>query len=411
MSRLARFNNPQYQAFRKIVRDLNYLLTQNYLKSLRNRSNSKTDLIIEKEHGNTFDCTGCGSSIGHVKDSESQPIFITNVFTMHFGHTRLVSTLIQSKILKLTKHSLIIFASNFSNSWLYVQYLNPLVPVIKLDDATVNFIEAMYPSKIASIETFSLNDGEVEFKKGTEVVQQAWNTRFNRPFLKIFEEDVNFGLDALKEYGFRDSDWFVSLSTRNSNRYALERNCESSTYVEAIRTILKAGGWVVHMGKFDTQIIDFQHPRFINLLDKHCERLDIFLLSAARFHVGAASGISEIPNLFGTPTLWTNVPNLAQQPTIPNSLTLPKLNLLPAQPVRDWSAALGFDYPTDPSVQKFRDNTSDEIAHACEELLCGLPRNSKMQGVALAAFSSRGAPLHNISEYFLSKHSYLFSRQ
>jgi len=410
MGRLARFSNPQYQAFRKIIKDLNSLLAIDYLIGLRDNPGSKPDPVVDNEYGNIFDCTCCDSSIYQEKYSKHEPKFITNKFTAHFGHTRLVTILLQSKILELTTNPLIVLCSRISNSWLYEQYLSPLVPVIKLDDATVSLVETIYPSRIASIETIPLHNSLVEFKTSIEVVQQEWNSHFNQPLLKISEDDLNFGMCALKEYGFLESDWFVSLSTRNSKRYAFERNCDSSTYIEAIQVILKAGGWVFHMGKFDTQPIDFQHPRFIDLLDKHCERLDVFLLSAARFHIGAASGISEIPNLFGTPTLWTNVPDLALQPTMPNSLTIPKLNCVAAQSKGHWSTALGFDMPPHRSVREFRDNTSDEIANACQELLCGLPKNGTTQNLALSAFASKGVPLHYISEYFLSKHSYLFGK-
>ena len=409
MGRLARFSNPQYQSFRKIIKDLNSFLTLHHIMSLRYGTTSKLNLAGDKKHLKASDSSDCCSNAGCMKTSINEPLFITNRFNAHFGHSRLVAILIQSKILQLTRGTLILLSSRLSNNWLYENYLGSLIPLIKLDNATVNLIETMYPSKIASIDTLMFTNGPIEFNKGIEVVQQTWNSRLNQPLLKISNEDLSFGLDSLQKYGFRDSDWFVSLSTRNSSRYAFERNCESGTFIEAIQMVLKAGGWVFHMGKFDTQPINFRHRKFVNLLDKHCERLDVFLLSAARFHIGAASGISEIPNLFGVPTLWTNVPNLIDTASLPNSLVIPKLTTCCGEPLSNWERSLSFGHHLESERYGLRDNTPDEIAIACKEMLDGASFLGNRQNELVTQFQSQGKPPHRISEYFLSKHSDLIT--
>jgi putative glycosyltransferase (TIGR04372 family) len=90
----------------------------------------------------------------------------------------------------------------------------------------------------------------------------------------------------------------------------IPRNASIQTYIEGIKVITAAGGWVVRIGdptmttlpQMD-RVIDYPHTRFKS------ELMDIYLMSQCSFLVGTNSGPADVAFLFQTRMLLINIPD------------------------------------------------------------------------------------------------------
>ena len=112
------------------------------------------------------------------------------------------------------------------------------------------------------------------------------------------------------EMGIPSSDWFVALHVRDGGE--LEnginyRNSSIGNYLDAIRIITQAGGWVVRLGDRSVsplpnmeRVIDYARSRWKSAL------MDLYLISECRFVFGTTSGPTEVALLFDRPVLIVN---------------------------------------------------------------------------------------------------------
>src|SRR5262249_31175182 len=114
-------------------------------------------------------------------------------------------------------------------------------------------------------------------------------------------------------------------SNRNDSAHAF-RNADIESYVPAIKSIVRQGGWVLRMG----HPVKRSTPPVDGLIDyansgQRADWMDIFLCARSRFFLGTQSGLSYVPNVFGVPTIMTNYISLGIPPWYGNDLFIPKL--------------------------------------------------------------------------------------
>lgn len=109
--------------------------------------------------------------------------------------------------------------------------------------------------------------------------------------------------------------WFVCVHVREAGyrgdwKAGAHRNSSIASYIEGIKAITEAGGFVVRLGdptmtrlpRLDG-VIDYAHST------AKSEVMDLYLLSECRFFVGVNSGPLDVAFLFQKPTVLTNLTN------------------------------------------------------------------------------------------------------
>jgi len=129
----------------------------------------------------------------------------------------------------------------------------------------------------------------------------------------LSEQSCRKGESLLREMGVPEDSWFVCLHIREPGFYELEgklksmRNSTVGNYIKMIRVITAAGGWVVRLGDSTMtplppmeRVIDYPHTLY------KCDLMDIFLVKACRFFIGANSGPWQVAFLFQKPMVTVN---------------------------------------------------------------------------------------------------------
>lgn len=116
------------------------------------------------------------------------------------------------------------------------------------------------------------------------------------------------------EMGVSLTDWFVALHVREwgGSTSINYRNSSIHNYLDAIRFITQAGGWVIRLGDASMtplpvmeRVVDYAHSRWKS------ELMDLYLISECRFYLGTNSGPIDVALLFGRPLLSVNCTDLA----------------------------------------------------------------------------------------------------
>ncbi len=205
-------------------------------------------------------------------------------------------------------------------------------------------------------------------------VFKAWEDQGRGPLLSLHPDHVADGRQTLGRMGVPGNAWFVAFHTRDrsslndpANDY---RNSDPATYLEALRLITDAGGWVIRMGHPGMpplpamdRVIDYAHSPFTS------DWMDVFLMGAARFFLGDTSGPVVPPALFGVPVARANNVPLWNRPFSGRDLFISKLYLAEGRPVPfDKSMSLPYLHNhRDPGP--VRDNTAEEITELTREML------------------------------------------
>jgi len=127
---------------------------------------------------------------------------------------------------------------------------------------------------------------------------------------RMLESDRKNAEEQSVQMGIQSTDWFVCIHVRESGfRSDSEQNRNSSieNYVEGIKVITDAGGWVVRLGdssmtplpKMD-RVVDYSATQFKS------ELMDIYLISECRFFIGTNSGPDNVATLFNRPMILVN---------------------------------------------------------------------------------------------------------
>lgn len=230
------------------------------------------------------------------------------------------------------------------------------------------------------------------------------------PTLRLSIEHRDEAVQFLNTHGLDCHSWFVTFHIRETandgNLYG--RNSPLSSFIPAIRLILRRGGQVVRLGVPGMTPL----PRMPGLLDlsrvsSRPAAVDLYLLSNPRLFVATSSGPQTIAPLFRTKTLWTNVGGLSYAANFESTAVLPR-RLGISNPKRLLSLPemidldlLGFDGSL--PIRKgsrhrprlhWHHNSPEEIEEAVEDSLGSdpLPCLSTEQRDYLALLKSAGNP-------------------
>ena len=181
-----------------------------------------------------------------------------------------------------------------------------------------NLIRPLYPLQRRIGDCFNayLEDDErcISWPGFAARAQTAWSAQGRAPLLQVSEQLRTRGESELAAYGFAKADWFVTLHVRESGFYGEQyssnqahRNASIDSYLEAIRFITDAGGWVIRLGDRSMQplpvvdrVIDYAHS------DIKSAWMDVYLLGCARMFIGTTSGLTNAVISFGVPSVLVN---------------------------------------------------------------------------------------------------------
>lgn len=168
------------------------------------------------------------------------------------------------------------------------------------------------PAAMPIIGTSRLWQGD-ETAFSWDVVQQFnWREQYDRydpPRLTTSRRRL--AEQARVEMGIPLDAWFVALHIRegqsSGGRSVNYRNASIDNYLDAVRVITSAGGWVVRLGdtsmtRFPAmeRVIDYAHSRWKSAL------MDLYLVSECRFYFGTTSGPYDAALLLGRAVLTVN---------------------------------------------------------------------------------------------------------
>jgi len=155
--------------------------------------------------------------------------------------------------------------------------------------------------------------------------------------LVFTDEEIQFGDSVLSKMGIKSDDWFVCVFARDSaylkdimpsNNFTYHdyRDADINTYIEAVKYIIKKGGWVIRVGKTVEKKIDFNHPRLIDYSFSEYQNdfMDIYLLKRCKFMISNTSGIGDVAKIFDTPFCGVNIMPIDHSPWTKNSIFIPK---------------------------------------------------------------------------------------
>ena len=207
------------------------------------------------------------------------------------------------------------------------------------------------------------------------------------------------------EMGIPLSDWFVALHVReggdleNGINY---RNSSIGNYLDAIRVITRAGGWVVRLGDASMtpmpdmeHVIDYAHSRWKS------ELMDLYLISECRFFLGTTSGPTEVALLFDRPVLIVNAEECATWgPMRRGDLGIlkhvysPRLRrvLSVRELVEEPFESQSVSTPADSQGYELIENSPDEIRDVVEEFM--RPERLPLSDVQHAFNTARSRAIH-----------------
>ena len=155
------------------------------------------------------------------------------------------------------------------------------------------------------------------------------------------------------------------------------RNASIQNYIEGIKAITDAGGWVVRLGEpglpklpVMERVIDYAHSPYKS------ELMDIYLISECRFFVGHSSGPNIVANLLRKPLLLVNMTEWVASTLlkkgdlgiIKHVFSYSRNRYLGIKEVLEEPSLVQFDgIPADD--YEIVENSSEEIREAIEEFL------------------------------------------
>ena len=215
------------------------------------------------------------------------------------------------------------------------------------------------------------------------VEKQNWEQQFREYTPPKLNENKHRSAEQLRvKMGIPLADWFVCLHVRESGFHKdsyKNRNASIQNYIEGIKVITAAGGWVVRLGDSSMtplppieRVVDYPHTRYKS------ELMDIYLISQCRFFVGTNSGPSEVSTLFKKPTILVNLTawtdrfplpfNESDLATVKHLFSRSHNRFLSLEEIlEDPSGPEIFNYSSDECV--LVENTAEEIRDVIEEFL------------------------------------------
>jgi len=370
--------------------------------------NVRRELIAPKHSFNTS-----------VERVPSNSYFLGNEFTSQFGHVTQITDFFRGKKMGIFEISPIIIASNFSNPWLYSEYISTLMPLIPVSETTNELLQLQFLNRYLQPPLMPSGHDWDHFFEVHNRIESAWSAANLGPVFELSQDDLDFGFEVMmRTYGFRSDSRLVTLHTRHDPRYHSARNVNLASYELAINWLLDNDYWVLRLGDNNGPSLPKKHPHYIEYHNSkiRSDRLDLFLLGINEFMIGCSSGPSELPNLFGKFLIWTNITQLGRHDFKSNALMLPKLFASNHSNTFKNYFELGvFNTECQTAVRgSWRDNDDTEILTAVKEVCAHLELGSTK--FTHGSLSSRFENLTRqkftvIPEFFLDKHEkYFFSQ-
>ena len=106
-------------------------------------------------------------------------------------------------------------------------------------------------------------------------------------------------------------EWYVVIHVRDSSDDSI-RNQKFESYIPAINDVIDSGGMVIRIGNTQRKS-HFAREGYFDITNRspNQRELDSLLIENARFFVGTTSGPISIARMFNTPSLITNMTNIA----------------------------------------------------------------------------------------------------
>lgn len=274
--------------------------------------------------------------LAEANDIDIQGIHIFGAdFTRNIGHICLLDYHIKMDILgwRSLNHGsaiLVLPKQKVANQCL-LNYWNSYLPIVH-DLSEETEITQLLPYAEEYMATVTLSSGKtLYYYEALAKVQKEWETQKRPPLLRLSDEDNERGKHRLQQLGLPENAWFVCLHVRElphapNKMNVSSRDADINTYLLAMETIVKHGGWIIRMGSPTMtplapmkQVIDYAHSPLKS------DWMDVFLWSQCRFSIGTNSGPYIVPSLFGIPSVITNWLPLGTPPHFGNSIFIPKL--------------------------------------------------------------------------------------
>jgi putative glycosyltransferase (TIGR04372 family) len=208
-------------------------------------------------------------------------------------------------------------------------------------------------------------------------------------FFFLNETEKQKGKLLEKAFGIPDGAEIVTIHIRDGAYFGHDhndyRNTVAETYYQTIDYLISKGYYIVKLGdtkstqvkKFDKHFVD---AAFHNA---YCHLVEPYFSARSAFHIGTASGGSDLAHSFGVPCLMTNMLVIGHNAAYGNSLyTFKKYRSRPLNRFLTYEEILSSCLVDFCKANHFEaaqielvDNSPDEIQSAAEEMIARLSGN------------------------------------
>ena len=223
------------------------------------------------------------------------------------------------------------------------------------------------------------HEGFIDHLELAEKVYVQNETKSNEPILRLNLDYMEKSICELRDYGLRESDWFITLHVRDAGN-SNEHNSQSiSDYIKSIEYIINSGGKVIRIGDSSMPRLP-DIPGLIDLSQNSIAstHLHLYALAAAKFFIGTQSGPKAVPPLYKVPSLITNMTHIGNSTfhCSKDTLYIPKKayvdkKLLSFQEIINSGVGYGSFRPIDMYENKilFESNTGVQILSGVKEMI------------------------------------------
>jgi putative glycosyltransferase (TIGR04372 family) len=306
--------------------------------------------------------------------------FISGEFIGHIGHLGLIDLIQRARHLDMLSPERRVFVGRADAvaNIAYLECWRPHMEIHYLQMEEFRAFEELMRPLFEDVSVVRMRSSRPNFYSAYSTVNRRWRADA-RPALITPDPDlIARARSVFERHGLQRDQWFVGLHVREGDPHPWTNAVDSdaSTYLPAIRSILREGGAVIRIGSANMR----RFPSIPGLIDYAAAdwkspELDLFVWSQCRFFVGTGSGPLNIPPTFGRPTLLTNFPSSALDQGFNDHLMLPKRverfdgSAVPYTEVLSSPFGYGISRSHEGYDWRLIDNTSEEIDHAVGEMV------------------------------------------
>ena len=275
---------------------------------------------------------------------------------------------------------------------------------------------------VESIQTVRTLDGSLDLVSAHNKYAMAWDEQAYPPLLELSDKDHYRAESFFKEHNWPLSKFVVTLHVReatSSQSQLYGRNASISTYIPAIDEINKRGGLVFRIGNRNMAPLNYPGVVDLTQITDIPDWFPIYVIAISRFMIATTSGPIGVASAFGTPILWTNMPDIGKAVFHSKSLSIPKLVRKPSGKLMSLDEMLGSSFGwSDSFIHEIKDksdckgymwvdNTYSDIKNGALEMMNDWS-NSETEfqsqwSKSLRDFGSSG--FTRVSDQFLSRYA------